>query len=140
MKLHRSRKRADVTFNMTPMIDIVFLLIIFFMTVSQITKVNDEQLELPKQAGVEDLEPETYTVNIRSDGKLMISGRQVDIPEAVLYISQELAAKGGDPGLIRVLIRCDQRARSDAPNELVRRLVDLGIRQVRVGVESTENR
>lgn len=140
MKLNRIRKRADVTFNMTPMIDIVFLLIIFFMTVSQITKVNDEQLELPKESGVEELDPETYTVNIRRDGTLVISGRSTDISEAVLFISQELAAKGGDPGLIRVLIRCDQNARSDAPNELVRRLVDLGIRQVRVGVESTQDR
>ena len=135
MRLSRHRKRVDLAFNMTPMIDIVFLLIIFFMTVSQITRVNEELLELPKQKGVEEVDPETYTVNIRNDGTLVISGRQVDTSEAILFISQELAEKGGDPSAIRVLIRCDRRATTDSPNELVRRLVDLGIRQVRVTVE-----
>ena len=51
MKLSKHRRRPDVAFNMTPMIDIVFLLIIFFMTVSQITQVNDEPIELPKLEG-----------------------------------------------------------------------------------------
>ncbi|MCA9104178.1 MAG: biopolymer transporter ExbD [Pirellulaceae bacterium] len=137
MRLSRQRKRPDVAFNMTPMIDIVFLLIIFFMTVSQITRVNEEPVELPLQEGVEDVEPETYTVNIRSDGTIVISGRETDISEAVLFIGQEIAAKGGDPAALRVLIRCDRRATTDAPNELVRRLVDLGVRQVRVTVQAT---
>ena len=41
MKLTRTKRNHGVTFNITPMIDIVFLLIIFFMTVSQITRVVD---------------------------------------------------------------------------------------------------
>ena len=40
--------------NMTPMIDIVFLLIIFFMTVNQVTEVSKERLSLPQVKGGED--------------------------------------------------------------------------------------
>ena len=36
-----------VSFNMTPMIDIVFNLIIFFMLVSTFTKMQVEKVELP---------------------------------------------------------------------------------------------
>ncbi|HAN98274.1 MAG TPA: hypothetical protein DCQ98_12960 [Planctomycetaceae bacterium] len=135
MKLSRQRRRPDLAFNMTPMIDIVFLLIIFFMTVSQITQVNDEPVELPKLEGLEEVDPKVFTINVRQDGSLVISGSDVDLPAAVLYVGQELAAAGGDPGKVRVMIRCDRRASSAPVNELVRRLVDLGVRQVRVGVE-----
>ena len=37
MRLSKPRKQGQLGISMTPMIDIVFLLIIFFMTVSQIT-------------------------------------------------------------------------------------------------------
>jgi len=140
MRLAKHHRRSDITFNMTPMIDIVFLLIIFFMTVSQITQVNDEPIELPRLEGVEETDPKVYTINIRDDGSLVISGRDVDISAAVLYVGQELAAQGNDPENVRIMIRCDRRASSTPVNELVRRLVDLGIRQVRVGVESSAGR
>ena len=42
---------------MTPMIDVTFLLLIFFMTVSQVSKLNREQLELPRQQGTEEQQP-----------------------------------------------------------------------------------
>lgn len=137
MRLARHHRRSAIAFNMTPMIDIVFLLLIFFMTVSQITRVNEDPVELPKLAGLEETEPQVYTINIRADGTLVISGRIVQLADAVLFVGQELAAKNGDSSAIRIFVRCDRRASSDMVNELVRRLVDLGIRQIRVGVEST---
>ena len=121
--------------NMSAMIDIVFLLIIFFMTVSQITYVNDEPLELPQLAGTDDQETSTFTINITSEGSIVISGRTVSLSETLLFVGQELSARGGDPSQVKIMIRCDHRRSSDLVNELVRKLSELGIRQIRVGVQ-----
>ena len=48
------RHNPGLQMNMTPMIDVTFLLLIFFMTVSQVSAVNKEQLELPQLKGSED--------------------------------------------------------------------------------------
>ena len=48
MRLSKKKKSNAIQMDLTPMIDIVFLLIIFFITVTQITKVNNEVLPLPK--------------------------------------------------------------------------------------------
>ena len=57
MRLSKRRRSTKAAMNMTPMIDVAFLLMIFFMTVSQVSKLNREQLELPRQQGTEEQEP-----------------------------------------------------------------------------------
>ncbi len=126
--------------DMTPMIDIVFLLIIFFMTVSQISRVNEEPLELPltKSQGTEEQDQTTVTININDNGELVISGAQRSLPDAILAVTDELAKVGNEPSLIKVLIRCSRSARSESVNELVKQLNDLGIRQVRMGTQEIQ--
>ncbi len=45
--LTNPRARSPVSFNMTPMIDVVFMLIIFFMLVSNFASVENLELDLP---------------------------------------------------------------------------------------------
>ncbi|NOZ22047.1 MAG: biopolymer transporter ExbD [Planctomycetes bacterium] len=47
MRLSSGRKTEEANLDMTPMIDIVFLLIIFFVTVSELSKAQNLKLELP---------------------------------------------------------------------------------------------
>ena len=51
MRLSKHRRAGVPLMNMTPMIDVVFLLLIFFMTVSQVSQINRERLRLPKEKG-----------------------------------------------------------------------------------------
>jgi biopolymer transport protein ExbD len=44
----RRRGPADIHANLTPMIDVTFLLIVFFVLVSQIVEVENVELELPE--------------------------------------------------------------------------------------------
>ena len=64
---------------MTPMIDIVFLLIIFFMTVSQVSEVNRERLELPQQQGSQDQKPAVLTININELGEILVGGSRLSV-------------------------------------------------------------
>jgi biopolymer transport protein ExbD len=134
----RLRKRSPSTvlaLNMTPMIDVVFLLLIFFMTVSQVTKLQREPIQLPEVERAEEQQPAEVTVNVRQDGTVLLSGRPVTPDELARELDRLKHALGGDPSRIRVLIRADERSASRAVNQLVAGLSSLGIHAVRIAVE-----
>jgi len=120
---------------MTPMIDIVFLLIIFFMTVTQVSKLNKEQLELPKLKGTEDQKPSVLTVNVTETGDILVSGRKFSAGEFVSLVNRELRRVGDDPNLLGIVIRADQRGASAGVNSVVATLNNLQIKRVRIAVE-----
>jgi biopolymer transport protein ExbD len=121
--------------DMTPMIDIVFLLIIFFMTVTQVSKLNKEQLELPKLKGTEDQKPSVLTINVTESGDLVVSGRTYSIGELVSLVNRELRRVGDDPNFLGIVIRADQRGASAGVNSVVSALNNLQIKRVRIAVE-----
>ena len=72
------------TINMTPMIDIVFQLIIFFMLVMDMTKAKLENLVLPyasKAIKEEFGDPKLLLMNVMEDGTIKIQGRVYWRPE-----------------------------------------------------------
>jgi biopolymer transport protein ExbD len=121
--------------NMTPMIDIVFLLIIFFMTVTQVSEVNRERLELPQLQGAEDQKPTTLTVNVDQAGEIIVSGNQIEIPRLLAIVSQELAKVGDDASRLTVVLRADERGTSRTVNEIVTALARMQITRVRIAVQ-----
>ena len=120
--------------NMTSMIDIVFLLIIFFMIVSQISETNKEQIELPQLSAELEQQPAKMTVNINTDSDLVVSGELIGINQLQALISQELAAVDGNTNRLFVTLRVDRNAMSDRANEVMRILNGAGIPGVRVAV------
>ena len=66
---------------MTPMIDVVFLLIIFFLVSSHLAK-QESNMELPLpiaasgQDDIDQLVPRV-TINVKSDGSLWLAGRPI---------------------------------------------------------------
>lgn len=135
MRLTKHRRNTRPEMDMTPMIDIVFLLIIFFMTVTQVSKLNKEQLELPKLKGTEDQKPSVLTVNVTETGDILVSGRKFSAGEFVSLVNRELRRVGDDPNLLGIVIRADQRGASAGVNSVVATLNNLQIKRVRIAVE-----
>ncbi|MCA9122933.1 MAG: biopolymer transporter ExbD [Planctomycetaceae bacterium] len=135
MRLTKRRRNTRPEMDMTPMIDIVFLLIIFFMTVTQVSKLNKEQLELPKLKGTEDQKPSVLTVNVTETGEIRVSGQTLSSGEFVSLVNRELRRAGDDPNLLGIVIRADQRGASAGVNAIVAALNNLQIKRVRIAVE-----
>ena len=66
---------------MTPMIDVVFLLIIFFLVSSHLARQESQmELKLPTaSSGQDDIDQLTprLTINVKSDGSLWLAGRPI---------------------------------------------------------------
>ena len=96
----RQDTNSEVTFDVTPMIDIVFLLIIFFLVSSHLARQEARlQLELP-EAGSGDLitadgKRQIY-VNLRGDqrrGTILVHGRVVTATELERRLSKIRASE-----------------------------------------------
>ena len=135
MRLSRQHKVSDVRFNMTAMIDIVFLLIIFYITVSQITPQNFRKIELAQiKEGGDPVELVELTINVERDGRYFMSGRYRSLQQVLTIVSDQWAKVQQQPHLLKVLVRADHRVKSRYVNELSTQLRDLGIIQIRTSV------
>ena len=109
MRVPSNLSRPGLGFNMTPMIDVVFLLIIFFLVSSHLAK-QEAQLPLPLPvagSGQDPLDEQSprVTVNVRADGTLLLAGK----PVAAGRLRQRLEAAMDRAGRdVEVRIRGDR--------------------------------
>ena len=73
MKLHNAKKK-ELTVNITPLIDVVFLLLIFFMVSTSFTRETQIEIELPKATGETlDIAPTVVEISIDAEGNFYIN-------------------------------------------------------------------
>ncbi len=113
MKFRRQR-REDVGINLTPLIDVVFLLLIFFMVSTTFTRETQLSIDLPEASGqaseasreqIEILIDETgrYRVN----GQALVDGRMRTLQAAIYKLS------AGDTTMPMIITADAQAAHQD---------------------------
>ncbi len=74
----KRQNKAAVSVDLTPLIDVVFLLLIFFMVSTTFTKETHLSLDLPEATGEEKKElPQQIEVLIDANGQYVINGRSL---------------------------------------------------------------
>ncbi len=140
MKVPNHFERGDVGFNMTPMIDVVFLLIIFFLVSSHLAK-QEVHLDLPlpvADSGSEAMDEPSrrVTINVLRNGQLQFSGRLVPAEELVGRLTQALKDHGKD---VEVRIRSDRRAPYGDVDPILLSCARVGIWNVTFSVYRSED-
>ena len=130
---HSGERIMDV--DMTPMIDVVFLLIIFFMTTAQFAKLTKADIDLPREQGEAERASATSSVviNVTASGELIVDGNVFSMDRVVAMVRVELRRAGGDATAVDLLIRADKTASASIVNALAERLVEVGVRGWRLG-------
>jgi biopolymer transport protein ExbD len=120
VKFKRQRSQ-EVGVDLTPLIDVVFLLLIFFMVSTTFTRENHLNIELPEASGERsEQQAELIDVVINADGQYRLNDRTLvnNRRETLVRAVTELA--GGDTTLPFV-ITADART----PHEFVVRAMDV---------------
>jgi len=120
--------------NLTPMIDVVFLLIIFFLVSSHMAR-QESQMPLPLPDAVSGEEVETegerVVINVLGDGTLMLAGREVNPTELQKRLSVE---KGRRDAHLEVRIRGDRNVPFQAVQPILLSISKSGISNVTFSV------
>ena len=121
---------------MTPMIDVTFLLLIFFMTVNQMSRTNKEAIPLPAAKGTQDQSEGNLTINIDLAGQIIVSANPVSLTELVGMLDRAVREARNQPDNVTIVLRAHRDGDCRTVNEVVRTLNKLQIKRVRMAVES----
>ena len=120
----RKPKRVGIAIDMTPLVDVAFLLLIFFMTTTQFQPPEKEKITLPTSAS-EFKKPESniITVNVTREGRLGIEFMERREKKYVLITPQDFGqwlttARYAAPSAF-VLLKADK----DAPFGIVEQIM-----------------
>lgn len=108
MRAPSTISRRAMRMDMTPLIDMVFNLVVFFLVASHFSNESDMPLELPRaptsKADAED--PRRLVITINDQEQLFVKDQAIDLPELTDLVRKELDRNG--PEFI-VQIRSDRR-------------------------------
>ena len=135
MNLGQKQIVKGIGFNMTPMIDVVFLLIIFFMTVSQLNQNVLPPMELPVSNVSEDgTAPAVFVLNIDSQGQFQVNNEVVQRDDLDAFLKQSLALTKEQNQTPHVRLRCAADCSTTDVNFVFNRLSEIGFESVTVAV------
>ena len=83
------RETEELRLNLTPMIDAVFLLLIFFMVTTVFTRPHQLQIALPEAVNYDRLKEKKLNVAISAEGQVEINGRLVDMADLAGWLEKE---------------------------------------------------
>lgn len=109
MRVPTTIGRSDIGINLTPMIDVVFQLIIFFLVSSHLVK-QEAQMALPLPVADSGQEPaddpgKRLTLNVLADGSLLLAGRHVQGDELASRLRD---VAGEQASRLEIRIRADR--------------------------------
>lgn len=153
---HANRNRV-LQLDMTPMIDIVFQLLIFFLTTAQMAQMARSDLQLPKEKGEEEKSKDLagLVINIDAAGTIVVNDAVTSLQE-IEFMAADLAVRasagGASTGLeralgrasdvsaFRPLVRADRNAPAERLNAVLSALERAGVKGVRIGTSPPDGK
>ena len=125
-------RRLGVALDLTPLIDIVFLLVIFFLVASHTARTEStEPVELPLASEVDDGQdqvPRRLVVTVTADQVLHVGGRMVTLDQVADLLAKAAAEK--QDAAYEVRIRGDRRVPFHAVEPLMIACAQAGITRI----------
>jgi biopolymer transport protein ExbD len=116
----KRQRKEELSLNLTPLIDIVFLLLIFFMVSTTFTKENHLSINLPEADGeVTDAPNKMVEVIIDKDGQISVNGNAL-ISNKLITLKQAIEKVSEGDRSLPFIITAD----AATPHESVVRAMD----------------
>jgi biopolymer transport protein ExbD len=127
----RDKARKKVFINVTSLIDVTFMMLLFFMITSTFLEQPGIKLELPTARTTANAEPQEYVLTIDKKGKLFLNRQPVTLVELEAEIRKVLP-KMKDSALV---LKADQ----EITHGLVVRVMDMarrgGVKKLIIGTK-----
>jgi len=139
MKFRRHQQRNSLRMNLTPLIDTVFLLLVFFMMTTTFNKQSQLEINLPeaKSEQVEQKEEITIRIIIDAEGNFSINESENSLVNNELdTLKQALSKEAGEEENPILLLSADKETPHQAVMKALEASRDLGF--VRLSFEAQQ--
>jgi biopolymer transport protein ExbD len=115
----------DTSFEMAPMIDMVFLLLVFFMCASHLSTMQNRELEIPTatRAVVPRERPDRFVINIDRDGLYYGGKDEMTLSE----LQDAVSALRETDAELKVYLRADRETPHKYVRSVMRTMAQAGV-------------
>jgi biopolymer transport protein ExbD len=128
MARKRIREDDEAVIDMTPMLDIVFIMLIFFIVTTSFVKEAGIEVNKPKAANQSKQKSANIFVAVRENGEVWLDKRPVDIELIAAKIAQLMAEQTTDV----VIIQADKDAKHGIVVKVMDAIKDAGIDRISI--------
>ncbi|CAB1277395.1 ExbD/TolR family protein [Candidatus Nitrosacidococcus tergens] len=130
---HRQSNSA-VNINLTPMIDMVFILLIFFIATTSFTKESGVEVSRPSAKTAISKEQEHITITISSNNEIWLNQKQIDIRSVRTFIEHGQ----GEKQINSVVIVADKNAKTGVVIEVLDQARLAGISDISIAANQKQ--
>ena len=136
MKSARSIRAQSISFKITPMIDMTFLLITFFIMSIRFGQQGEEKVKLPnadQATSITDQRVQLISVNVTKDGRYLINGVEQSSSDFLRYVR----ARKDEGKKLEIVVRGDRASEFNAIQRIMRLSAEAGVRDVSLAALQT---
>ncbi|WP_022663184.1 ExbD/TolR family protein [Paucidesulfovibrio longus] len=126
--------RGGVDINMAPLIDMVFILLIFFIVTASFTREAGVDVQRPEAATAEQEQRPLLQVGVTAEGRVFVEGASIDLRAVRARVAAFLAVSP-DGG---VLVVADRASRTDDVIRVIDQCRLAGARNVGIAAQRSE--
>ncbi len=135
MRIPRVEQGEENVINISSLLDVMFILIIFFLATATFTEEErDIQVNLPQSGAAKGITqgPKMIIINVRQDGSYQIARESMDLAK----LRETLVAAVGENPEQKVLVRGDKNALHGHVANALSLCKEVGIHKANIGFES----
>ena len=116
----RTKRDTELELNITPLIDVVFLLLIFFMVSTTFQRESEITIELPESSGdIAETEKKVIEISIDNQGRYFVNQRRLKDTD-IKTLKKAISITRGDTKEPKLIISADKMT----PHQAVVRAMD----------------
>ncbi len=128
---NRNSDQEEATIDMTPMLDIVFIMLIFFIVTTSFVKEAGIDVNRPQATQATQKKSANIFVAVRENGEIWMDKRMVDVERVAANIEKMLAEQPTD----MVVVQADKAARHGLVVKVMDQIKAAGIEKISIAAE-----
>lgn len=131
MARKRIREEEEAEIDMTPMLDIVFIMLIFFIVTTSFVKEAGIDVNRPEASQATSKPSANIFIAVRENGEVWMDRRMVDVERVGANLERLLAEQPTD----MVVIQADKNARHGVVVKVMDQIKEAGIAQISIAAD-----
>ena len=140
MRLSLRKSKEEASFDLTPMIDVILLLIVFFTMTSQFSKSNRSSMDLPREKGEPAAAhaPNSLVIDVAQDGTITVEGAKYDMQWVAQTLARAVKASPAGASGVDVIVRADRHCPTGSLDRVVAAMKVAGITRWKLAASGEE--